>query len=74
MQEKREKIETYFIELETKIAFQEQMIEELNQALVHQQFAIDKLQVQLRNLAEKLQGVAGSQVASRAEEVPPPHY
>lgn len=61
-------------ELETKAAFQEQTIEELNQALIHQQFALDKLQNQVRQLAEKLQGVAGSQVASRAEETPPPHY
>lgn len=61
-------------ELEMKIAFQEQTIEELNQALIHQQFALDKLQQQVRQLAEKLQGMAGSQVASRAEETPPPHY
>lgn len=62
------------IELETKIAFQEQMIEELNQALIQQQFALDKLQLQVRHLAEKLQGMAGSNVASRSEETPPPHY
>lgn len=62
------------IELETKIAFQEQTIEDLNQALIQQQFAIDKLQLQVRNLAEKLQGISASNVASRAEEVPPPHY
>lgn len=74
MQEKIEKINANLIELETKIAFQDQIIDELNQALIHQQFAIDKLQLQMRNLAEKLQGVAGSQVASRAEETPPPHY
>lgn len=62
------------IELETKIAFQEQTIEDLNQALIQQQFAIDKLQLQVRNLAEKLQGISGSNVASRSEETPPPHY
>lgn len=62
------------IELETKIAFQEQTIEDLNRALIQQQFAIDKLQLQVRNLAEKLQGISASNVASRAEEVPPPHY
>ncbi len=33
-------------ELETKVAFQELIIEELNQALIEQQFAIDKLQTQ----------------------------
>lgn len=61
-------------ELQTKVAFQEITIEELNQALIHQQFALDKLQNQVRQLAEKLQSAVGSQVASRAEETPPPHY
>lgn len=69
-----EQILTYLTELETKMAFQEQTIDELNQALIHQQFAIDKLQNQVRHLAEKLQGVQPSNVASRAEETPPPHY
>lgn len=74
MPEKRENISDYLVELETKIAFQEQMIDALNQALIQQQFTLDKVQMQLRHLAEKLQGVAGSNVASRAEETPPPHY
>jgi len=43
-------------ELEMKIAFQEQLLDELNQALVQQQF--DK----------------PSNIASQAEETPPPHY
>ncbi|KMK51297.1 SlyX [[Actinobacillus] muris] len=64
----------YLTELETKVAFQEQTIEELNQALIIQQFALDKLQHQVRHLAEKLQGVQTSNVASQAEETPPPHY
>lgn len=68
------KIADYLIELETKIAFQEQTIEELNQALVNQQFDLEKLQLQVKNLAERLQGVVGSNVASRSEETPPPHY
>lgn len=61
-------------ELETKLAFHELTIEELNQSLVQQQFAIDKLQTQLRHLAEKFQGVQASNIASQAEETPPPHY
>lgn len=69
-----DKIADYLIELETKIAFQEQTIEELNQALVNQQFDLEKLQLQVKNLAERLQGVVGSNVASRSEETPPPHY
>ncbi|MFA9488310.1 MULTISPECIES: SlyX family protein [unclassified Mannheimia] len=61
-------------ELETKVAFQEMIIEELNQSLIDQQFAIDKLQTQIRHIAEKLKGAQLSQVASRSEETPPPHY
>lgn len=62
------------IELETKLAFQEMTIEELNQALISQQFMLDKLQLQLRQMAEKFQGLSASNIASRAEETPPPHY
>ena len=61
-------------ELETKVAFQEATIEELNQALIDQQFALDKLQTQVRHLAEKFKGISASTVASREEETPPPHY
>lgn len=65
---------THLIELETKITFQEQVIEELNQALIDQQLVLDKVQQQLRHLAQKLQGISTSQIASRSEETPPPHY
>lgn len=61
-------------ELETKVAFQEGTIEELNQALIHHQFVLDKLQTQVCHFAEKLQGVQSSNIASQAEETPPPHY
>ncbi|MCW9699265.1 MULTISPECIES: SlyX family protein [unclassified Avibacterium] len=61
-------------ELETKVAFQEQAIEELNQALVEQQFILEKMQLQLRHLAAKLKDLQPSNIASQAEETPPPHY
>jgi len=38
-------LENRIAELETKIAFQEQLLDELNHALVQQQFALDKMQV-----------------------------
>ncbi|MFZ7136549.1 SlyX family protein [Avibacterium avium] len=61
-------------ELETKVAFQEHTIEELNQALVEQQFMLEKMQLQLRHLAAKLKDLQPSNIASQAEETPPPHY
>ena len=66
--------EQYLAELEMKIAFQEKTIEELNQALIQQQFSIDKMQVQLRYLVNKLKDIQTSNIASVAEETPPPHY
>lgn len=74
MPQNSEQLQQYLIELETKVTFQEQTIEDLNQALIQQQFALDKLQLQVRNLAEKLQGISASNIASRSEETPPPHY
>ncbi|KGQ43468.1 SlyX family protein [Gallibacterium anatis] len=61
-------------ELETKVTFQENTIEQLNQALIEQQFIIDKMQLQLRYLAQKLKDVQPSNIATQAEETPPPHY
>lgn len=67
-------LEQRLAELEMKSAFQEQLLEELNQALITQQFALDKMQTQLRFLVEKLKDAQPSQIATQAEETPPPHY
>ena len=67
-------LENRIEELETKIAFQEQLLDELNHALVQQQFDIDKMQVQLRYMANKLKDFQPSNSASQSEETPPPHY
>ena len=67
-------LEPRIAELEMKLTFQETIIEELNQALIEQQFLIDKMQVQLRYLVNKLKDVQPSNFATQAEETPPPHY
>ena len=67
-------LENRIEELEMKIAFQEQLLDELNHALVQQQFEIDKMQVQLRYMAHKLKDFQPSNIASQSEETPPPHY
>ena len=67
-------LENRITELETKIAFQEQLLDELHQALVQQQFDMDKMQLQLRYVASKLKDYQPSNIASLAEETPPPHY
>lgn len=67
-------LEPRIAELEMKLTFQETIIEELNQALIEQQFLIDKMQVQLRYLVNKLKDVQPSNIATQAEETPLPHY
>ncbi|MDP2515863.1 SlyX family protein [Photobacterium damselae subsp. piscicida] len=61
-------------ELEMKQAFQEQTIEELNQALTEQQFLIDKLMLQMKFMVGKVKGMEPNNMARESEETPPPHY
>ncbi|QIM69573.1 SlyX family protein [Basfia succiniciproducens] len=67
-------LEQQIAELEMKITFQEGIIEELNQALIEQQFVIDKMQLQMRHVANKLKDLQPANIATQAEETPPPHY
>ncbi|PXZ08449.1 lysis protein [Gilliamella apicola] len=60
--------------LETKVAFQEMTIEELNQMVVKLQADISKLKEQLMLLSQKLQATQTSNIANLSEETPPPHY
>ncbi|MBC7003493.1 SlyX family protein [Photobacterium sp. BZF1] len=69
-----EQLQARIDELEMKQAFQEQTIEDLNQALTEQQFLIDKMQTQLKFMVGKVKGMEPSNLANESEETPPPHY
>lgn len=61
--------------LETKVAFQDDTIEALNQEIAEQQNKLDTLRGQMQFLVQKIKDVQPEhQVASEAEETPPPHY
>jgi uncharacterized coiled-coil protein SlyX len=61
-------------ELETRLAFQERTLQELNEVVVRQQGEIDRLIRELETLKTQMRSMAPYPVAGRDEETPPPHY
>ena len=58
--------------LETRIAFQDQTIEELNATITAQWRVIDGLTRKLATLEEQVR--SGTHIADPSTEPPPPHY
>ena len=69
-QQLNERLET----LESRLAFAEYTVEQLNDEVTTQGRELDRLKHQIHLLVDKLQSVQPSQTASMAEETPPPHY
>ncbi|TVO34333.1 SlyX family protein [Vibrio algivorus] len=60
--------------LECQVAFQEQTINELNDALSQQQLLITRMQDQMKFVVGKVKNLDASNLADASEETPPPHY
>ena len=75
MTEKRvEQLESRGNDLECQLAFKEQTIEELNEALSKQQMLITKMKDKMKYVVGKVKNIDGSNLADASEETPPPHY
>jgi len=61
-------------ELEMKLAFQESTIDALDEQVIKLNELVNEQQEKLRMLISKIQQVEPSNMASQAEETPPPHY
>lgn len=64
--------ETRLEALETRLAYQDQTIEELNATITEQWKSIDLLTRKLAMLEEQVR--SGAYIADPATEKPPPHY
>lgn len=60
-------------DLEVKVAFLEDLVDELNRTVFRQQQQIDVLVAQLAALREQVQGAAQPEFRSLRDEIPP-HY
>ena len=60
--------------IETKIAYQELTISELNNVIVEQQKTIDRMEKQLKQITDKLNDIAELTGSDRGGIQKPPHY
>lgn len=67
-------MENRLVELETRVAFQEHTLQELNAVVARQQQEILHLRRELDALRTQVRALAPTLVAGRGEETPPPHY
>ncbi|MBW8305785.1 MAG: SlyX family protein [Thiobacillus sp.] len=65
--------ESRLTELETKLAFAEDLLETLNQTVIRQQGQLDSMQQQLRLLHRRLQDARPDEAHTPRDEIPP-HY
>ena len=61
-------------EVETRLAFQETTLQELNEALTSQQQQLSQMQALLEKLRERIIELASNMQPNAAVEPPPPHY
>lgn len=66
--------EERIIDLESRLAFQEHTLQELNDIVANQQQELDILRKALQDIDKRLRAVTPQQVASLEDETPPPHY
>ena len=67
-------MENKIIELQSKLAFQDETINESNAVITDQQQQLDQLREEIRLLGLRIASVAESSSVSDEKEAPPPHY
>ncbi|MFQ5354949.1 MAG: SlyX family protein [Mariprofundaceae bacterium] len=67
-------LEDRIIDLETKFAYQDHTIQELNEVIIRQQIQIGSLENQLQRIRNHLKEITPSEIEHSEDEAPPPHY
>ncbi len=62
------------MEIEMQLMHHENTIQQLNEVVTSQQFAIEELQADFRQMLHHLQKIYASVVRDARDEEPPPHY
>ena len=62
------------IAIETKLAHQERVVDELNIALTDQQSRLSELEAVCRSLLERVKSISDAAPASNSPDERPPHY
>jgi len=65
-------MENRIIELETRLTYQDDLLQKLDEVIIRQQREIDALKLQVRHISDQLRNPPLE--GSIGEEPPPPHY
>ncbi len=74
MSNKLESLARRIEELETQMAFQDELHESLNATVARQDGEILELKRQLRSLSERLKDIGDAAGGAQAQDETPPHY
>ncbi|GLP95775.1 SlyX family protein [Paraferrimonas sedimenticola] len=69
-----EQMQQWLERLESRQAFQDELIESLNQTIIKLNDQVDRQQAQIEYLGKRVAAQAPSNLAHESEETPPPHY
>ena len=65
-------MEERIIELETRLTYQDDLVQKLDEVIIKQQKEIDEIKVLLKRMNQQLNETIGQELPG--EEGPPPHY
>ncbi|MGP4846092.1 SlyX family protein [Marinobacter sp. 1Y8] len=69
-----EQLEARMIDLETRVAFQDDMIATLNDQVAQQELDMRLLWEAKKQLNKQVSDISPSNIRSEEDETPPPHY